>query len=236
MTEKLLVVEDELALRETLVYNLRQQGYEVLAAEEGAQAISIARKEQPDLMILDVMLPNVDGFEVCRVLRQEMSMPILMLTARSEEIDRVLGLEMGADDYILKPFSMRELLSRVKAQLRRVRMIREEFDPGPSLAETAASMVFGSLVIDAVRREVRLDGVVLNLKPKEYELLSYLARHRRAALSRDEILSDVWGWDYAGGTRTVDVHIRWLREKIEADPAHPERIITVHGVGYRFEG
>ena len=238
MVEKILVVEDELALRETITYNLQQQGYEVLTAEDGEMGIRLAKEHQPDLMLLDIMLPNVDGFEVCRIIRKEMNLPILMLTARSSEIDRVLGLEMGADDYIVKPFSMRELLSRVKAQLRRMKMIREEID-NQSLKETSDEsniLRFDNLKIDLVRREVSRDEEILSLKPKEYDLLHYLAKHRRAALSRDTILREVWGWEYTGGTRTVDVHIRWLREKIEADPANPARIITVHGIGYRFEG
>jgi len=238
MTDKILVVEDELALRETISYNLKQQGYDVLTAEDGEKGILLAKEHQPDLMLLDIMLPKMDGFEVCRIIRKEMNMPILMLTARSSEIDRVLGLEMGADDYIVKPFSMRELLSRVKAQLRRMKMIREEFDSHdtePS-KDDKDILHFDDLKIDLIRREVSRDDVVLPLKPKEYDLLYYLAKHRRAALSRDTILREVWGWEYTGGTRTVDVHIRWLREKIESDPANPSRIITVHGIGYRFEG
>ena len=238
MAEKILVVEDELALRETITYNLQQQGYEVIAAEDGETAIQLAKENRPDLMLLDIMLPNVDGFEVCRILRKEMNLPILMLTARSSEIDRVLGLEMGADDYIVKPFSMRELLSRVKAQLRRMKMIREEIDnqsPDGNVNE-GDILRFDNLQIDILRREVSRDGKILAMKPKEYDLLHYLAKHRRAALSRDTILREVWGWEYTGGTRTVDVHIRWLREKIEEDPANPSRIITIHGIGYRFEG
>jgi DNA-binding response OmpR family regulator len=237
MTEKILLVEDDLALRETIAYNLKQQSYDVITAEDGEQAIQLARTSQPDLMLLDLMLPNVDGFEVCRILRREMNLPIIMLTARSSEIDRVLGLEMGADDYITKPFSMRELLSRVKAQLRRLKMIRDEVElhnaPTPDAKPT---IVMGNLTIDSFRREVILNDEVIALKPKEFDLLHYMATHKRAALSRDVILREVWGWEYSGGTRTVDVHVRWLREKIEADSANPTRIVTVHGVGYRFEG
>ena len=238
MPEKILVVEDELALRETIIYNLQQQGYDVLATTDGETAIQLAKETLPDLMLLDIMLPNVDGFEVCRILRKEMNLPILMLTARSSEIDRVLGLEMGADDYIVKPFSMRELLSRVKAQLRRMKMIRDEIQQhnGARQEEDNEVLRFDNLTINVIRREVIRDEEVLALKPKEYDLLHYLAIHRRAALSRDTILREVWGWEYTGGTRTVDVHIRWLREKIENDPANPSRIITVHGIGYRFEG
>lgn len=238
MVEKILVVEDELALRETITYNLQQQGYEVLTAEDGDIAVQIAKEHRPDLMLLDLMLPKMDGFEVCRILRKEMNLPILILTARSSEIDRVLGLEMGADDYIIKPFSMRELLSRVKAQLRRMKMIREEISTQSAEEEAISKdiLTFDNLKIDIIRREVLRDGKVMALKPKEFELLQYLAKHHRAALSRDTILREVWGWEYTGGTRTVDVHIRWLREKIEDNPAKPSRIITVHGIGYRFEG
>jgi DNA-binding response OmpR family regulator len=230
-----LVVEDDLTLLETLEYNLAAEGYEIITAADGLTALEIAREEQPDLIVLDLMLPGLDGFEVCRILRQEMNVPILMLTARADEVDRVVGLEMGADDYLTKPFSMRELLARVKALLRRVRLIREELveEQGKAGAE---QLVYGDLVIDLDRRDVRVGGESIRLKPQEYELLVFLARHPGMALSRDLLLERVWGWDYAGGSRTVDVHVRWLREKIEVDPADPERIVTVRGVGYCFEG
>jgi DNA-binding response OmpR family regulator len=232
---RILVVEDELALRETLAYNLSRQGYAVESVADGQAALDAARHKQPDLIVLDLMLPVLDGFEVCRILRQEMSVPILILTARDDEIDRVLGLEIGADDYITKPFSMRELLARVRAQLRRVRLDRAvvEAQPDQPLREV---LHFGNLLIDLTRREVLLDGNPLLLKPKEFDLLFYMARHRGQVLSRELILERVWGWEYTGGSRTVDVHIRWLREKIEADPPHPTRLITVRSAGYRFEG
>lgn len=240
---KILVVEDEPALLETLEYNLTRQGYVVFTADDGRKALQVARTERPDLIILDLMLPALDGIEVCRILRQEMIVPVLMLTARTDEIDRVVGLEVGADDYMTKPFSMRELMARVKALLRRVRLIREEMasksaEPSAGLLSTPPNqmLVFGDLVIDLSRREVLRSQQSLRLKPKEFDLLVFLARHRGIVLSRDLILERVWGWDYAGGTRTVDVHVRWLREKIEPDPARPERIVTVRGVGYRFEG
>lgn len=240
---KILVVEDEPVLLETLEYNLMRQGYVVFTAEDGRKALQVARTERPDLIILDLMLPALDGIEVCRILRQEMSVPVLMLTARTDEIDRIVGLEVGADDYMTKPFSMRELMARVKALLRRVRLIREEIasksaqpSAGPLSTSPSQMLVFDDLVIDLSRREVLRSQQPLRLKPKEFELLLFLARHRGIVLSRDLILERVWGWDYAGGTRTVDVHVRWLREKIEPDPAHPERIVTVRGVGYRFEG
>ena len=235
MGEKVLIVEDDPTLLDTLEYNLSHQDYDVLTASDGHQALQVAREEQPDLMILDLMLPGIDGIEVCRILRQEMNLPILMLTARDEEIDKVVGLEVGADDYMTKPFSMRELLARVKALLRRERLIREEMTADDGVGGKQA-LVFGDLRIDVSRREVTRDGENLHLKPREYELLAFLARHRGMVLSRDLILERVWGWDYDGGSRTVDVHVHWLREKIEPDPKNPTRIVTVRGVGYRFEG
>jgi DNA-binding response OmpR family regulator len=232
---KILVVEDEPTLLDTLAYNLQRQGYVVITAVDGLQAIKLARSERPQLVILDLMLPGMDGFEVCRVLRQEMSMPILMLTARSDEVDKIVGLEVGADDYLTKPFSMRELMARVKALLRRERLIREELAAQEPL-RPGKPMVFGDLVIDDSRREVLRNGQPLALKPKEYELLLFLARQKGIVLSRNLILDRVWGWDYDGGSRTVDVHVRWLREKIEVNPSNPQRIVTVRGIGYRFEG
>lgn len=234
MPEKILVVEDEPSLQETLAYNLTRQGYNVESAGDGQVALDTARRIHPDLIVLDIMLPTLDGFEVCRILRQETNVPILMLTARDDEIDRVIGLEMGADDYLTKPFSMREFLARVKAQLRRIRLIRAEFDAEPQAPKEI--LKFGNLILDITRREVLLDGEPLNLKPKEFELLLFMARHRGQVLNREQILEDVWGWTYAGGSRTVDVHIRWLRKKIERDPTQPDRIITVRSAGYRFEG
>ena len=241
MSYSVLVVEDEITLQETLAYNLKRQGYNVLTTDNGRTALKLARENKPDLILLDVMLPGMDGFEVCRILRQELSTPVLMLTARAEEVDKIVGLEMGADDYLTKPFSMRELLARVKALLRRVEIIREELaaeqgeSPLPSSPQTAV-LTFGNLVIDDGRREVQLDGQPLRIKPKEFDLLQFLARHHGIALSRDLILERVWDWTYDGNSRTVDVHVRWLREKIEPDPSQATRIITVRGVGYRFEG
>lgn len=234
MAEKILVVEDELVLRETLTYNLVKQGYEVSAAADGRQAVDMARQTPPDLILLDIMLPKLDGFEVCRLLRQELRAPIIMLTARADEVDKVVGLEVGADDYLTKPFSMRELLARVKAQLRRVRLSREEF-----ALETPVStqqMRFDDLTLDLDRHEAYLRGEPLALKPQEYELFVYLAQHRGKTLSRERLLEEVWGWDFSGGSRTVDVHMRWLREKLEVDPANPVRLVTVRGTGYRFDG
>lgn len=233
---KVLVVEDEQTLVDTLEYSLRRQGYEVYTATDGRAALEAAAQHVPDLVVLDVMLPGLDGFEVCRILRQDTRAPILMLTARSEEIDKVVGLEMGADDYLTKPFSMRELLARVKALLRRVRLDREEMAAAPQPDVATEKMVFDTLVIDLSRRELVCDGQVFHLKPKEFDLLVFLARNRGIVLSRDLILERVWGWEYDGGSRTVDVHVRWLREKIERDPSNPTRIVTVRSIGYRFEG
>jgi DNA-binding response OmpR family regulator len=235
MSERILVVEDELVLRETLEYNLNKQGYTVLSAGDGDRAVEVAREENPDLILLDIMLPGIDGFEVCRILRQEMNVPIVMLTARGDEVDKVVGLEVGADDYLTKPFSMRELLARVKAQLRRVRLLREEYAIEETVERGANVVRSGNLTVDVERREVEMDGDLLPLKPKEYELLTYFVQHSGRVLSRDQLLQEVWGWDYTGGSRTVDVHVRWLREKIESDPANPTRIITIRGAGYRFE-
>jgi len=236
-SETILVVEDEPSLQETLTYNLKKEGYTVEATGDGRSALEAARRLKPDLIILDLMLPGLDGFEVTRILRKEMNPAILMLTARDEEIDRVVGLEVGADDYLTKPFSMRELLARVKAQLRRGRLIREELEKqGQVTPQAQETLAFDDLIINSTRREVTLDGRPLQLKPKEYELLSFLAEHRGRMLSRELILERVWGWDFIGDSRTVDVHIRWLRQKVEADPAVPVRIVTVRGGGYRFEG
>jgi DNA-binding response OmpR family regulator len=235
MAEAILVVEDELSLQETLTYNLKKEGYSVEAVGDGREALEAARRMKPDLIVLDLMLPGLDGFEVTRILRKEMTTPILMLTARDDEIDRVVGLEVGADDYLTKPFSMRELMARVKAQLRRARLLREELGSQPAKSPQD-KLTFGELVINQTRREVTLNDEPLQIKPKEYELLLFLAEHKGQMLSREFILERVWGWDYIGDSRTVDVHVRWLRQKIETEPAKPERIVTVRGGGYRFEG
>jgi DNA-binding response OmpR family regulator len=236
MSETILVVEDEPSLQETLVYSLQKEGYTVEATGDGRAALETARRLKPDLIVLDLMLPGLDGFEITRSLRREMTTPVLMLTARDDEIDRVVGLEVGADDYMTKPFSMRELIARVKAQLRRARLMREEFGTQTPPTPEAEVLTFRNLSLNLTRREIVLDGEPLAVKPKEYELLIYLAQHRGQMLSREQILQSVWGWDYFGDSRTVDVHVRWLRQKIEQDPAAPERIVTVRGGGYRFEG
>ncbi len=232
MAATILLVEDDPNLAEALAYALELRGYTVQRAEEGWTALRLAQEARPDLVLLDWMLPGLDGLEVCRRLRQRgFQAPILMLTARDAEVDRVRGLEEGADDYITKPFSMRELMARIQAHLRRAQRTASEQPPAE-----AQRLVFDDLVIDVARHQVTLAGRPLALKPKEFDLLLFLARHPGRVLSRGLILERVWGWDFHGGSRTVDVHIRWLREKIEPDPAHPRRIVTVRGVGYRFEG
>jgi DNA-binding response OmpR family regulator len=221
---KILLVEDETTLAETLAYNLRREGYEVILAADGETGLERARTESPDLIILDIMLPVLDGLSVCRILRREMDTPIIILTARGTEVDKIIGLETGADDYVVKPFGLGEFLARVRAVLRRA--------PTPRRDELAS----GDLVLDLAARRVTKGGVELKLSHKEFDLLAELMRHRGAVLSRDLLLTQVWGYDYFGDSRTVDVHIRWLREKIEEDPSNPQRIVTVRGVGYRFEG
>ena len=236
MTEKILVVEDEPALRDTLSYNLKKDGFTVEAVGDGRTAVESARQLKPDLIILDIMLPELDGLEVARIIRKEMNTPILMLTARDDEIDRVVGLEVGADDYLTKPFSMRELMARVKAQLRRTRLLKDELGNQGSKPTPHSTLTFENLTVNLTRREVTINDKPIKLKPKEYDLLEFFAEHKGQMLSREFILERVWGWDFIGDSRTVDVHVRWLRQKIEDNASNPTRIITVRGGGYRFEG
>jgi DNA-binding response OmpR family regulator len=219
-------------------------------AGTGPEAIATARRTRPDVIVLDVMLPGVDGLQVCRTLRSESTVPILLLSAKGEEIDRVVGLEMGADDYLGKPFAMRELLARIRALLRRVEMMKPEpvsgaqASGGQTIASLAAqgdgldegmeSVSFGDLTVDRARRVATLDGRPLSLRPKEFDLLYFLVRHPQVVHSRNTLLHRVWGYDFPMGTRTVDVHVRWLRQKIERDPSQPARLETVRGVGYRL--
>jgi DNA-binding response OmpR family regulator len=223
----ILLVEDELTLAETLRYNLEREGYTVLLAADGVQGLELARREAPDLIVLDIMLPRLDGFSVCRILRQEHDMPVIMLTARQDEVDRIAGLELGADDYISKPFSLGEFLARVRAIMR-----RSERQPRLAAREVLEA---SRLKIDTSRRRAWCEGEELNLSQKEFDLITCLIRNRGIALSRDLLLERVWGLDFIGDSRTVDVHIRWLREKIEPDPSRPRYIQTVRGIGYRFE-
>lgn len=227
---KILVVEDDRNLLDTLKYNLRKEGYNAVTAVDGAQALDVARGEKPDLIILDIMLPKLSGFEVCRILRKEMTVPILMLTAKDEEVDKIVGLEIGADDYMTKPFSMRELAARIGAMLRRAEMAKVQ----PAGAEIVLKI--DDLEIDSARHQAFLRGIALELSPKEFDLLAFLAKNKGFVFSREQLLDRVWGYDYAGETRTVDVHIRWLRQKIESDPAKPKRLVTVRGTGYKLEG
>ena len=229
---KILVVEDEENILEAVRYSLEGQGYDTLTATDGVTGLSLTRTERPDLVILDVMLPGMDGLEVCRAIRREHDMPVLILTARVEEIDRIVGLELGADDYITKPFSMRELMARVKAHIRRYRKSERG-----SAADTANGLlVSGNLEVDIAGHRVRLNGRELDLRPREFRLLTLFMQRIGRALTRDQVLETLWSQDYIGDARTVDVHVRWLREKIEDDPGRPTRIVTVRGVGYRFEG
>jgi two-component system, OmpR family, response regulator len=227
---KVLIVEDDVNLLETLKYNLRKEGYDVFTAGDGEQAIEVARREKPDLLILDIMLHKINGFEVCRILRKEMTMPILMLTAKADETDKIVGLEIGADDYMTKPFSIRELLARVRAMLRRAKMAETPLATEPALIKIS------NLEVDTARHRASLAGAILELSPKEFDLLAFLAKNKGLVFSREQLLEKVWGYDYAGDSRTVDVHIRWLRQKIETDPTHPEYFVTIRGTGYKLEG
>jgi DNA-binding response OmpR family regulator len=230
---RILVVEDEATLRSTVAYNLNKAGHEVRTAGDGEQALALAAAEQPDLVVLDIMLPVMDGFEVCRQLRQRSSVPVIFLTARDDEIDRVVGLEIGGDDYLTKPFSMRELLARVKALLRRRELLTAELSREPT-EPNDEHLTAGDLRIDVPAHQVRLAGEPVALTPREFDLLTFLVRNRGHVFSAEQLLERVWGYDFPADPRTVPVHIRGLREKLETDPSHPERIETVRGVGYRF--
>jgi len=223
----LLIVEDETTVRETLARNFMSEGYEVLTAEDGVEGLHRARDANPDLIVLDLMLPQMDGLSLCRILRKESDVPVIMLTARGTEMDKIAGLETGADDYVVKPFSFGELLARVRANLRRA-------DTETRRARTRLQS--GDLQLDLIARRAYRAESELRLTHKEFDLLAELMRNKGAALSRDLLLAQVWGYDYVGDSHTVDVHVRWLREKIEDDPSAPKRITTVRGVGYRFEG
>ena len=227
MKNKILVVEDDPNILEALKYNLGKEGYETITAVDGVQALETARTSKPDLIILDIMLPKMSGFEVCRILRKEMAVPIIMLTARDDEIDKITGLDLGADDYMTKPFSMRELMARVRALLRRMEI---------KLVIPETTVKFGDVEIDIRHHMITRAGITLNLSPKEFDLLVFLAGNKGLVFSRDQLLEKVWGYEYSGDTRTVDVHIRWLREKIENNSEEPKRLITIRGVGYKFEG
>lgn len=226
MGKKILIVEDELNIAETVAYSLEKEGFKVQVANDGNTGLEKIFREDPDLVVLDLMLPGMDGLEICRQVRRRSDVPIIMLTAKEAEIDRVLGLEMGADDYITKPFSLRELVARVKTVLRR---------SDHSNHESEDSVIkIGDLQIDLLGHEVRKDGKKIDLSVKEYEVLKVLASNAGRVLSRDLLLDRIWGADFYGDQRTVDVHIRWLREKIEQDPGEPRYILTVRGTGYKL--
>jgi len=227
-TTTILLVEDDESIAEPLVFGLQNEGFRVLHAIDGHEGLELARAEQPDLILLDVMLPRMDGFAVCRTLRRESAVPIIMLTARGQELDRVMGLELGADDYIVKPFSFRELLARVRALLRRRELDRGQTSP-PSDRITV-----GEIVLDRTARQVWRAGQLVELRQREFDLLCALMENAGKAVPRHELLDQVWGEDWIGDPRTLDVHIRWLREKLEDDPSSPRYIQTVRGYGYRF--
>lgn len=227
MENKILVVDDEKPIVDILKINLEKNGYKVIVAYDGETAAEMAYTHEPDLILLDVMLPKMDGFSVCRKIREKLAVPIIMLTAREEEVDKVLGLELGADDYMTKPFSLRELMARVKANLRRTQIVNKS-EPG------AEVLAFGELVIDSEKYEVKKRGEVIPLTFREFELLKFLATKKGKIFTREQLLNKVWDYEFYGDVRTVDVTIRRLREKIEDNPSLPAYIITKRGVGYYF--
>lgn len=228
MNNRILVVDDEKPIADIIKYNLEKEGYKVFIAEDGQQAIDSTYENKPDLIILDIMLPVMDGFTVCKKLRENISTPIIMLTAKEEEVDKVLGLELGADDYMTKPFSIRELLARVKANIRRVNFINNGLEGNGQLIKS------GNLIIDLNRYEIRKYDKIIELTLREFELLKYLALHAEQVFSRETLLEEVWGYEYYGDVRTVDVTVRRLREKIEDDPSNAKYVQTKRGVGYYF--
>jgi two-component system alkaline phosphatase synthesis response regulator PhoP len=238
-TLTILVADDAPTIVETLAYMFRREGYRVLTAADGAAALRLAYADHPDLIILDLMLPGLNGYEVCRVLRRDFQMPILILSARTEEADKIHGLDLGADGYLTKPFSLRELLARTRALLRRSGAEPGSSSPAPipppdPARQPLPAIQVGNLTIHLAGRVVQRDGTPLTLKPKEFDLLAFLATHPHQTFTREALLDNVWGYDYFGGTRTVDVHVRWLRTKVEHDPADPRLIQTIYRVGYKF--
>lgn len=224
----ILLVDDEPLIIDSLTYSLKREGFEVKVAYDGTQALQSVQEYEPDLIVLDLMLPDISGLEVCRRIRTGRTTPVIMLTARGEEIDRVLGLEVGADDYLAKPFSFRELLARIRSTLRRVELDRQ--------ASQLQPVTLRQLSLDPVARRVFKDEQELQLSAREFDLLAILMKNAGRALSRDELLTQVWGEEWIGDPRTLDVHVRWLRLKVEEDPASPQYIQTVRGYGYRFVG
>lgn len=228
MAKRILIIDDEPMILESVSYNLKQEGYEVLTANNGEIGLKLAEKEAVDLILLDLMLPGINGMEICRAIRQHSEVPIIMLTAKEGEIDRVLGLELGADDYVIKPFSMRELLARIKTVLKRMN------STSGGSSEPLKIISVDDLKIDILGHEVAVRGMPVSLSSKEFELLLIFVNHPGQVLTREQLLDLVWGNDFYGDDRTVDVHIRWLREKLEENPSEPKYIITVRGVGYKF--
>jgi DNA-binding response OmpR family regulator len=228
MARTILVVEDETTLRETLADALEVEGFRVIAAADGREALERFRADKPDLILLDLMLPELSGIEVCRIIRAESGVPIVMLTAKDSELDKVVGLELGADDYVTKPFSLRELSARIRALFRRSEQVAAADGGGPAVLD------LGRVQVDLAGHRLLRDGDALAIKPKAFELLAFLLRHPGQAFTRDQLLEHVWGYDYAGETRTVDVHVHWLRSTLEDDAAAPRFIHTVRGVGYVF--
>ncbi|MBQ7758474.1 response regulator YycF [Anaerotignum sp.] len=232
MDRKILIVDDEKNIVEIIAFNLKKEGYQVIKAADGEEGVKKAMEENPDLILLDIMMPKMDGYEACKKIREKKNTPIIMLTARAEELDKVLGLELGADDYVTKPFGVRELMARVKANLRKS-AFREEpvAEEKPAVAEGN----FGRLDVNPDRYEVRKDGKIIDLTLREFELLKFLSAQMGQVFSRETLLEKVWGYEYFGDVRTVDVTIRRLREKIEDDPGKPTYILTKRGVGYYFD-
>lgn len=228
--KKILVVEDEKSISDIIKYNLEKEGFTVLTAYDGEEAVNKQATSDPDLVLLDVMLPKLDGFSVCKKIREKSTVPIIMLTAKEEEVDKVLGLELGADDYMTKPFGMRELLARIKANIRRATLTL-----GPDIDKAESKVKeFGNLTIDLNRYEIRKNGEPLELTLREFELLRYLAEHENKVFSREQLLEEVWGYEYYGDIRTVDVTVRRLREKLEDNSSNPRYIMTKRGIGYYF--
>lgn len=230
MADKILLVDDEESIVESIEYALNQEGFEVVSAHNGQEALQRVQLEKPNLIVLDLMLPELSGLEVCRILRRERNeIPIIMLTAKGEEIDRVIGLEVGADDYLVKPFSLRELTARIRALLRRSK-ISDIDDAAPQMHQ------YDDLEMNLTEHKVSVRGKAVELSPKEFKILAMLMSSPNKVFSREELLEQVWGLDFYGDTKTVDVHIRWLREKIEKDPSNPQYVQTVRGFGYRLGG
>ena len=226
---KVLVVDDEKAIVDILEFNLEREGFEVITAADGEEGIEKFRKYNPDLILLDIMMPKIDGLQACKTIRLESNVPIIMLTARAEEVDKVLGLEFGADDYVTKPFGVRELIARVKSNIRRTAM---DYDQ----TNKAQIFTFNNMTLNVDKYEVSKDGVVIDLTVREYELLKFLAIQKDQIFTREQLLEKVWGYEYYGDVRTVDVTVRRLREKVEDDPAKPKFVLTKRGIGYYFKG